>query len=155
VPIKLKITKIEELSFSHRAFELLQKLSKLPASFDVTTNVLYNWNFETKMIGINLEFKYYFHDDSKDLGPFEGLVYGTRVNFIVDDLEKLFIVRSPDDFDIDHTLETLLVSISISTTRGMLAVRTMGTIFENHMIPILNPQDLLLSELLKKKKGSD
>jgi len=147
---ELKLVSIEELEFTQRSAELLEKLGGKPENFGLASNARYRWELEKDIFSIILEFKFhFFQNPDNPIDQIEALCYSSQVTFHILDLKDSLIVRSVNDFDMDDILERNLVSIAISTTRGMLAVRTMGTIFKNFGLPLLDPKEYLLSKRLK------
>ena len=148
---KFRLVSIDELKFSFSSDEALDEDRQIAQSFGIATAIRYDWNTDQNIIGIVIDNKYQRQDNQKDVLQFE-----CRINFVVEDLESFVDIRDPqNDFDMDESLETTLVSISISTIRGMLFERTRGTVFHKHLLPLMDPKKLLVSKLLKQQQSSD
>lgn len=61
----------------------------------------------------------------------------TRTAFHIDKLDEII---NGNVLNMPKNLGITLLSISLSTTRGALAVKTEGHFLENHLIPLVNPQ---------------
>ncbi|MBU0764979.1 MAG: hypothetical protein KJ607_09110, partial [Bacteroidetes bacterium] len=48
-----------------------------------------------------------------------------------------------DQVNIEDGLLTTLISITIGTARGMLALKTAGTVLNKYPLPLINPLDIL------------
>ena len=144
------LASIDELRFSFSALDAIGSDQKPLDTFGVTTNIRYDWNIENDSIGIVLDFMFQKPEDNLEVLRFE-----SRINFVVKDIKSHIEIRDPKaDFDMDETLETSLVSISISTIRGILFEKTRGTVFHNHLLPLMDPKKLLVSKLLKQSNDA-
>ena len=139
---------IEELGFSYNQDNAFDDEGKVFASFGIQFGVNYNWNLESNMFGVNIETNFSRHDNQSFVMHFR-----SRMNYLVEDLNKYLTIRDPqNDFDMDPDLETTLVSIAISTHRGMLFERTRGTVLHNHIVPIVDPKQHLVTAFLRTAK---
>ncbi len=146
---KFSLVSIDELGFCYYPEEAFIDKGRVHSSFSITFMINYDWNIEKDLIGIVLDVRFTTHDKGKEV-----LRFKSRCNFIVEGLDNYIVIRDPqNDFDMDNTLETTLMSISISTTRGMLFERTRGTVIHPHIIPLMDPKLHLLSELLKQQSS--
>jgi hypothetical protein len=62
----------------------------------------------------------------------------TRLVYEVENLQSLVIVEN-DNIKIPEVLMTTLISIAISTTRGILTAKTEGTLLHDVFMPVVNP----------------
>lgn len=110
--------------------------------FEVKLKIDYNWNVDLNHFGVIVGVLYLMeHEKTKHTI----LKCSIVTLYEVLDLKEHFNVRSNIDFDMNTTLETSLVSIAISTSRGVLMEKTNGTLIRNIILPIVNPSDLILS----------
>lgn len=69
-------------------------------------------------------------------------------SFVVDNFDEL--IRTPDaqnsDYQIDQMLGRHLLAIAYSTARGMILVKTTGTVLEGAILPIIDPGELMEME---------
>lgn len=121
--------------------------SNLPINLKYQIN--YRWNIEQNLFAVVIEFIFEFKKD-ETLNEILKLKY--LIEFFVEDLKSLLIVRSKNDFDIDELLETTLVNMAYATGRGILFEKTQGTILANMFLPPVSPKDLILSLKLKAEK---
>ena len=69
--------------------------------------------------------------------------------FHIDNLEELAIPDKNGRIELNGGLGNALASITYSTTRGILFTRLKGTSLENFVLPVLDPNKLLDSEIKK------
>ena len=91
-----------------------------------------------------------------------GVRYIRRRNFIGQDriavvykIEKLrdFVKLENSQVIVDTRLLALLLSISIGSMRGMLALRTQNTVFKNYPLPLINVSEILTSMNITDSEG--
>jgi hypothetical protein len=148
--ISFQITQLKELAFSYAETSpngSLQNIDEL----EVCINVNYRWNLEKDIFGVQLDIAYLKMVDGSQ--KTELLKFVSYTEFKVLNLERIFKVNSPIDFIMDENPEITFVSIAISSTRGMLASRTAGTIFGQFIFPIGSPAELILSRKIKDGKS--
>jgi len=110
--------------------------------FEVKLKIDYKWNIENNRFGVIVGVLYFMnYQEQKHLI----LETSILIHYEVYELNKHFHVRSPNDFDMDIPLETSLVSIAISTSRGILIEKTNGTLVRNIILPVVQPSKLILS----------
>lgn len=65
--------------------------------------------------------------------------------FVVDNFDELVKTPSVSDesYQIDSVLGSHLLAISYSTARGMILVKTTGTVLEGAILPIIDPAELM------------
>jgi hypothetical protein len=147
-PFNFALHSIEELGFSYNLENSLDESGKVIGSFPLHFRVGYYWDLDTDMIGVAIE-----TDFSRPDNDLFVMHIKSRINFKVIDLKGYLTIRNPqNDFDMDPVLETTLVSIAISTHRGMVYQRTRGTILHNHYIPLVDPKHHLVTTFLKATK---
>jgi hypothetical protein len=115
-------------------------------SLEAKVRLNYKWNLEENLFAAVIDFSYTSpHQDENK----EYLKLSLMTEFFVENLKHRLIVRTNEDFDIDEILETTIVSITISTTRGVLYEKTKGTVFGNFIMPLIDPGGVILSKKLK------
>ena len=118
-----------------------------------SVNNVYNIKeLESSEVGFSITPMSFFNPDEKIIG-FDILVLAkegksketicelfTRVSFFVDNFDEFFPDKESKTINIpDQFLHTLL-SISLSTTRGILSAKTEGTALAGFILPVLNPK---------------
>jgi hypothetical protein len=137
--IKFQIKAVELLNF-----ELMPLVKHRPANsvFHYNVSVEYRANTEDKLIYVIVGVEV-LHKDKETLA---GSMNVSCV-FIFENFDKLIDMKIVD-FGLPKEIIDVLNSISISSTRGVMASTFRGTILHNAVLPILNPQDF------KKKQDS-
>ena len=79
-----------------------------------------------------------------------GVRYIRRRNFIG---QELLFYRIAVVYKVDTRLLALLLSISIGSMRGMLALRTQNTVFKNYPLPLINVSEILTSMNITDSEG--
>jgi|GEM_PF-2026933 len=74
----------------------------------------------------------------------------TRTVFHIPGLDSM--LKEEGVYDIPNSLGVTLFSISLSTTRGAMAVKTEDHILKDYLIPLVNPQ-LMYDEFLKNRQA--
>ena len=111
----------------------------LPASFV---------NYEEKIIGFDIILTVYIQKKVKNIVC--ELI--TRVSFIVNNLHDVIPEEDKNASKLpDHFMQTLL-SISLSTTRGILFSKTEGSVLNRFYLPILNPAGFKPAGIIPKEK---
>lgn len=64
--------------------------------------------------------------------------------FKVENLDELVSENSSKKVEVDSMLGSSIASIAYSTTRGILLSRLQGKVFQKFILPIINPNDLLV-----------
>lgn len=123
-------------------FGPIEKEEKLEANLVVN----YKWNIEKELFGVALDFLY-----SRKIKEENHQILKLSIlnQFSIKELSKYFKAKAADDFEMDKELETTLVSISISTGRGILYEKTKGTPLNSFYFPIVDPKKVILSPQLK------
>lgn len=103
----------------------------------------YEWNLEQEYFGVIVKFAYSVTIDEVLTECFK---YTGLIQYRVKDLGGYMDIRTTHDFDMDEMLETTLMSIAISTCRGIIYEKTKGTLFNNLFIPLVDPKSVLVSK---------
>ena len=64
-----------------------------------------------------------------------------------------FVKLENSQVTVDTRLLALLLSISIGSMRGMLALRTQNTVFKNYPLPLINVSEILTSMNITDSEG--
>jgi len=142
--ISFTIIGIKELGYTY--LDPIQNIKNIDLSNDTIEgkfNINYRWNLEKNLFAVIFDFAYLSVD--KESKGTECLKLSVMTEFMVDNLKSVFTVRSNRDFDIDESLEITLVSLTISTARGILFEKSKGTLFSNFVLPLINPGEVVLS----------
>lgn len=131
--MQIRLKKIEELSYKNvtKQNDDIQE----PVLVKLLLNVLPDIN--KSIIELNVGVIYHTH--SKDL-----LSYEIKSTFEIGEIDAVVRVK---DYSVSVAPELLgiLVGVSIGSLRGMLILRTVGSVFENYPLPIINVTELIAS----------
>lgn len=72
--------------------------------------------------------------------------------FEVDGLREWITEEVTGDLIMDHGLQNAIASVTYSTARGILISRFQGTAFQRFILPVVNPNDLLLDSAPPRRK---
>ncbi|MBA0885562.1 hypothetical protein [Flavobacterium undicola] len=124
-PFDFEIEKVEGHTFNVN-FELGFNLDDKLVKADFLVNV------ETKSKGDDIE---------EAVGAFS-FVYV----FYVDNIEELTTLEKDQTVALHQALGNALASITYSTSRGILMTRFQGTALSDFILPVINPNNLLVNE---------
>ncbi len=119
--------------------------------YEVKLKIDYRWDFENNHFGVIVGILYLMDFEEKKHTILKSSIIS---QYEVYDLKEHFKVKSNNDFEMNISLETSLVSIAISTARGILMERTNGTLIRNIILPLVNPKDLILSPKMNGESKS-
>lgn len=146
--ITFALTGIQNLKFLQlNPFDVIPEFNPEKTQLEVGLNLNYKWNVEQNRFAVVVDNFYKHKNETHDITLFE---LKEIIEYNVKDLGTLFTARSSSDFDIDLNLEVTLVGVAISTFRGILHERTKGTLYNQFILPVVNPMDFILSKKLKK-----
>jgi len=141
-----EILKIKELSYNYKTLE---------------TKDIESFNKENLYIGFKLAFEKatgnifivritatyeYKKDDSINI---EVLSIECEFRFEIGDLSEVLILHDTD-FELPSSIMETMVGISVSTIRGMIAVKTAGTFLSDFPLPLIDATKIL--DRVKSKK---
>jgi hypothetical protein len=136
--IGLGISKIRELAFS------IETLDKLPEQLELGFGI--HVEFEPTANTFDLQ----VIAELKETETQKVLVHIKVANvFLIENMGGFYKAETKSLNLPDDALITML-SISVTHTRALFAKNTAGTIYENHIIPIINPTDMA-KEVFKMK----
>ena len=147
-PNKILITSIKTLkgniNSTDEESEMIVKQYQIECTSESTVNI------DEKLIRIIFKIDIFVIDESDEkTGTYAS--YTNEFIFLVDNLDKLTKLLDNGVVEIDVELSKTLLSISFSTSRGMIYNRTQGTILNGIILPVVNPNDLLNSSKKTKK----
>lgn len=149
--INFALISIKELGFAYKnPREIIPDFTPEKNPLEVKVNVNYRWNLEKNLFGVVIDLFYLIKD--KNNKKIELVKLSFILEFFIENLKEIFIVRTNNDFDMDEKFESTLVGLAISTGRGILYEKTAGTVFNNFIFPVVNPMELILSKKFKKTK---
>lgn len=107
-------------------------------SLQLGININFSQSETVNNLLLNISIKYeYPHDDEK----IELLRSAFSFQFEISNMDKI-ITFEGDKIDIPDGLAINLVSISLSTIRGLIAAKTRGYFINKYYFPIINPKEL-------------
>ncbi len=111
--------------------------------YNLDNTLQLSFNLEEKLI--KADFKVDIRTDSKGKNPNEALgVFHLAFIFRIENLDKLVILNKKNVVELHPHLGNALSSITYSTTRGILMIKVQGTALQNFILPIINPNKLLI-----------
>jgi hypothetical protein len=139
--INIKIVGIKEYEF-----QLKEPSPKVSSDFaaenlNFTLGVGFGWLVEKSMFSVILEVDATYEDHK---GTQETLLkYKSRFDFEVEDLVKMLLVNPNGSFKLPTPALSTVISIAVSSTRGMIAVRTAGSFMSKYHLPMFNTKELI------------
>jgi hypothetical protein len=70
--------------------------------------------------------------------------FGAACSFEIENFEEIFIKTSVNAYNIPNDVMVTLISLSISTLRGIMFDQLRGTYLHNAFLPILDPKEFKL-----------
>lgn len=142
IEVQLQLLKVQEIGCSINTNILSPENKFDPRNLKIDFGINIKLNLEEEIFILTVMVKYNY--DIK--GVSNNVLELTSENqFKVLDLKNLIIIKSNGDFEDKANLLPTLLGLSISTIRGMLVVKTAGTILANPPLPIVNPTEILKS----------
>lgn len=122
----------------------------ISTEFEVNSEESLNPEHKLVMIILRISSHVDFQRDSeKDKIHIEKLGdFRIGFTFLIDNFNELIQGgdTEEDSYQIDSLLLRHLLAMAYSTARGMILVKTTGTILENAILPIIDPQELMEGE---------
>jgi hypothetical protein len=114
-------------------------------SYSSNVNIDMGFNIEQKLARTNIKISIET-DDNKDNTEEAKAFFEFLFFFQIENLEDLIDGPSEDDHSVatHNDLQNALVSITYSTARGVLMSRLQGTIFDNFILPIVDPNTFVV-----------
>lgn len=144
--IQLRLLKVQETGYLINS-GVLDTISKIDASkIAIEFGVRLDFKKERDQLVLHLSIKYAYPIENK----MKSVVELTTANhFEIKGLKEIIEVKEDEFKDSKGILPTLL-GVAIGTIRGILVVKTSGTILTDFPLPIMNPTELCLN--IKKTK---
>lgn len=132
--IQIRLIQVEEKSFKYDLSEvLLTTFDENNLKINIGYKLLPDLN--ANIIAVEITAKYLYSDS-------ELIEYTSSLTFKSPDLSD--IIEITDNKIIEKTvIIPTLLSIAIGTLRGMLAIKTTGTILKDFPLPLIDPNSLL------------
>lgn len=142
--INYKIQEIKELELSMPMISEYLYEDFDEAKLDFEFSFSYSCNFKKEYFSVTIEINYIYNRDNLNE---KILSYTGEVVYYIHNLKKHFNLKKKETNSLEEFL-AILTGISISTIRGMIAVRTVGKFQGDFYLPIINPT-LIVQDYLK------
>jgi len=148
--IKLRLLKIQEIAFIMD----LAKIAAIP-DFDFK-NIAIEFGFKTEIIpekelfilNTLVKYSYLLNDKSEKIVELE-----TTNHFEIEKLKELIDTKESDVFKVNSGILPTLIGISVSSLRGIMVVKTDGTLLSEFPLPLVNPTDICSQMINSQKKN--
>lgn len=131
--VKLQFNAIEVINFQIKVpMENLSNLDK----FNFTVDTELQINEENKLLVIVVEIKIYDSTKTIEIGNFKT----NNVFLVIENFDLIKAKLGKEHIPMPQELVTMLNSISLSTTRGVMWSTFKGTILHNAVLPLWNPK---------------
>jgi len=144
---KLDVTKITMRHFELIGFnihnagsELLDKDEVGGFRFVNTTNSAFN--LEKNLAKVDLEIEIFTLDDESEEDNGAGGKFKFEILFEIENLVELAVEAEDETIEVEPLLDMTLTGLSYSTARGVILTRSLGTILEGVVLPIVNPANM-------------
>lgn len=104
------------------------------------------FNFKDKLCRFRFFFKFTGIDDKQNPLGIEA-EYGIEYQYFIENINDFLIHKNDNEVVIDSQLGITLCSISYSTSRGIILEKMRGTYFEDVLLPIVSPVNILESQM--------
>ena len=136
--IRLSNVKTEEVTFKEPKQEFIDSFDD--SHLNIGIGVQLSNDIDQEMITIGLHFFYEYNDE---VNPENQLLnYKGAFDFKINNLKDNVQVTDGNIQIPDNILITLL-TIAISSARGIIIAKTAGAFINKYYLPILNPEDIL------------
>lgn len=133
IAMQIRLAKIEELSYENRAG------TEWNGQEPVFVKLLLNVSPVTSLKIVELVVGVIYHTHSRDI-----LAYDVKSIFEIGEIDALVRVKEYS-VSIAPELLSIMIGVTIGSLRGMLILKTQGTVFENYPLPIINITQLVAS----------
>ena len=138
IEIQLRLIKVQETGFFMDTSKLSSITSSDPELFNIEIGLQVLPYLTEDMLDLQLTVRYLMREDSKSIKVVE---LQTSNQFKIYNLSNVISITDKELTDKNNVIPTL-VGIALGTLRGILVVKTAGTIMNEYPIPIVNPTDL-------------
>jgi hypothetical protein len=128
-----RIKQIATLEFSIK--NIPEGISINPDIFKFGINPQLFIESDEKVIGFNTIINVIAEEASPNLI----CTLATRISFEIINFQDFVIPEDPNSLNLPDTFIQTLLSISLSTSRGILTAKTEGTVLKDVYMPVLNP----------------
>lgn len=147
IEVKLQLLKVQEIGCSINTNVLASvknfDFNKIKMEFGFKSSYILKENF----FNLSVLVKYHYNINNESTLLLELL---TENHFKILNLENLIEENKNKTFKDKAKLIPILFGISVNTLRGMLVVKTAGTILGNFPLPLVNTNEILKSLINKK-----
>lgn len=113
------------------------------ANINLHPGIEFSFNRDTNYLSVRLDLRIHPVDTDGQALPVEGRFH-THFGFVVANLEEQLEAASPEAEATPNFMLTMsLLSISYSTSRGMILGKVAGTVFEGYCLPLMDARELL------------
>ncbi len=143
---------LEPKKISILDFKIIKGAIESPYDFDIEkvtahpfkVNLDLGFNLEDKLVKADFDVEVLTESGAEKQEEAQGIFHFVFV-FSVENLEELAIpTTKKNKIEVDGGLGNALAAISYSTARGILMTRFQGTALENFILPVIDPNDLLV-----------
>jgi len=142
--IKLSNVKTEEVTFKEPKQEFIASFDE--AHLNIGIGLKLSNNIEQELISIGLHFFYEYNDEVNP--EIQLLNYKGTFDFKIGNLKDNVQVTN-DNIEVPDNILITLLTIAISSARGIIIAKTAGAFINKYYLPILNPEEIL--ENIKKQ----
>jgi len=147
ININFGIKEISTLKFSLNNVPGVADITKGDVQFQIVPRSFIN--YEYSIVGFEIAVNISFEKNGRN--NICELI--TRSSFEVNNLQEFVPPEKKDNPDLPMNFMQTLLSISLSTTRGILAAKTEGSILSGICMPILNPTSFKPASPYMKVEG--
>jgi hypothetical protein len=113
------------------------------ANINLHPGIEFSFNRDTNYLSVRLHLRIHPVDAEGQALPVEGRFH-THFGFVVENLEEQLEAATPEAEATPNFMLTMsLLSISYSTSRGMILGKVAGTVFEGYCLPLMDARELL------------
>jgi hypothetical protein len=144
--IQLRLLKVQETGFFMDSVLLSTIEENKPDLFNIEFGLQLEPKVSLNILNLHLIVRYILTANSQSEKVVE---LQTSNSFEIIDLEKLMSISDSEITDNNSIIPTIL-GVALGTLRGILVVKTAGTILADFPLPIVNPTELCSSMYAKK-----
>lgn len=134
-------------------FKIIKGLLSTPENFDITklkghrvqNSLEIKFNLNEKLAKADLRVDIRTESTGNEEEEATGS-YLLSFIYVIENMEKLALPGKNNLLQINPLLTNSIASVTYSTARGILISKLQGTVFENFVLPVLNPNKLLFPD---------
>jgi hypothetical protein len=140
INLNIELFRVEEVEFSyHRPdIDILKSFDQEQLNISIILDFAFNLEKQQFFVLCNIKYIYGNLNDGKEL-----LNFTSENAFYIRPLKKVIKVLSDTSFDLPDAIMTPMVSVAVSTARGMIIAKTAGTFIGDYMLPMIDVNALL------------